>query len=114
MDEGGWIDLAVAEQDFVMKVGAGGAAGAAHIGDQLVTRHAVADLGGQTAGMGVAGDIAVAMIDFHHIAITTLLSGKNHDASGNTVNISAFLTREIHTGMERRPTGKRVMTIPVG
>ena len=44
MNEGGGIYLAVTEQDFVMKVGAGGAAGAAHVGDQLVTRHAVANL----------------------------------------------------------------------
>src|SRR3546814_1481448 len=63
------VEHAAVLPDFEMHVGASGAAGRAGLGDLLAAAHQVADLHAKPRVVRVAGDVAVAVVDFDHLAV---------------------------------------------
>src|SRR5438270_3637578 len=65
------VHRSVINADFIVQVGAGGAAGQANESDELATADAITRADGKTGEMSVAGADAVAMLDLNQPPVTT-------------------------------------------
>src|SRR3546814_1866739 len=82
-----------------MSGGAGGGAGSAGLGDLLAAAHQVTDLHAQPRVVRVAGDVAVAVVDFDHLAVARAPAREavhavghgQHRVSGAGVEIDALV-----------------------
>src|SRR3546814_12494776 len=77
------VEHAAVLPDFEMHVGAGGAAGRAGLGDLLAAAHQVTDLHAQPRVVRVAGDVAVAVVDFDHLAVARAPAREADHAAGH-------------------------------
>ena len=77
------VHRSVIDADFIVQVGAGGAAGQANESDELATADAITRADGKTGEMPVAGADAVAMLELNQPPVTAHgFSFGNYTVSG--------------------------------
>src|SRR5699024_2479375 len=102
------VEHAAVLPDFEVHMGAGGAAGGAGLGhfladpDQIAHPHRVAGV------VGVAGDVAVAMVHFHHVAVAGAPARIADHAVGHGHDRIAAAGAEIHPPVEGATAPERV------
>ena len=107
------VDHAAPVTDLEVDVRAGGAAAAAHEGDGLALLHAVADAHQVAQVVGVAGDVAVAVVDLDHEAVAVALARPGDDPARHRHHRRAQPAGEIHPAVVLAPAGEGVGAPPV-
>src|SRR5210317_2122007 len=96
------IDRAAVFEYFVVHMGTRGTTAAAHQGNRLTLAHNIARGHQILLVMSVAGDITVAVGNFHHLAVSALTTGPGHHAGRHRQHIGAFLAGKIDTVVHRQ------------
>src|SRR5690606_14610263 len=94
--------------DFEVHVGAGGAAGRAGPGDLLAHAHQVADLHRVARVVRIAGDVAIAVVHFDHVAVAAAHAGIADHAVGHGQDRIAGVGIEIDALVELAAAAERV------
>src|SRR5699024_6357232 len=94
--------VAAVVADLEVAVVAGGAAGGAHIADQLALADGLARADGQGQAVAVQGAVAVAVVDDEGVAVAgagaaPLVAGPGHHAAGRCVDGGARRGADVHT-----------------
>src|SRR5690606_1594044 len=89
-------------------VGAGGTAGGAGLGHFLPGAHQVALAYAQPRVVRIAGDVAVAVVHVHDVAVAALHPGKAHHAVGHRHHRVTDAGMEIDTLVAGRAAAERV------
>src|SRR5665213_998584 len=96
------------DQNFVVQMGTGAAAGAAELANLLMRPDMLAPRDENTVEMGVARHHAVAMIDLDDAAIGALDAGEGDDAGTGAIDRRKIRSAEIQAGMERGAAVDRI------
>src|SRR5690349_1432294 len=88
-EEGEGVDVDAVDHDLEVEVGAGRGAGRADEGDQVAAADVVADLRDETRGVGVAAEVAEAVVDLDDVAVATLDAGEDDRAARGCVDLGA-------------------------
>jgi len=99
----------VVDQDFIVHMGSGTAAGAAEKTDLLMLGDPLPDRDDIAVKMGVKGGDAVSVIDLDHLAIVADIAGVGHDPRRGGMNRGHVGRRQIDPGVERRPAIERIV-----
>lgn len=98
----------VAVHHFKVQVGAGGAAGVANFGNQLAALHDVALADMKFAGVGVAADQAVLVVDSHKLAIFVVVAGEDDATVAGREDRRARGRAQVETGVVGKTAGDRI------
>src|SRR5665213_2921354 len=88
------------DQNFVVQMGTGAAAGAAELANLLMRPDMLAPRGENTVEMGVARHHAVAMIDLDDAAIGALDAGEGDDAGTGAIDRRKIRSAAFHPGLD--------------
>lgn len=106
----GRIDPRAVFEYLEMNVGSGSSSRAAHQSNDLSGRYVIAGADDYVIIVGVAGAVAIPMIDFHRFAVSGTICGPNHDTARYAKNFSALGTRKIKASVFNPFTGKRIIS----
>jgi len=97
------IDRVAVDPRFVVQVRAGGTPGRSDPAYDLANAYDLADFHADLRQMAVTGGKTVAMIDFHHIAVSALSTGDGHVTSGGRPHGLAGFPTQVDAGMNGWP-----------
>src|SRR3989442_8003435 len=104
---GARVDGLAADQDLVVEVGAGRAAGVAGPGDEAAALDALAGLDVEAREVAVERAHVLAVVEDDRGAVFLMRAGEDHGAVGRGVDRGAALGADVHAAVELEPGGPR-------
>ena len=101
------VNADAVEDDLVVQVRPGAAAGVAHIAHQIAPAQGIAFFNRAALHMGIPGYQPIAVIDDYGIAVGTVRAGEADHALGCALDGRASLGGNVYAFVELAPTGER-------